>query len=127
MRKNKNNIRIGGVMNKEIMKSVGLEEFLKRIESGSCPTCDKLIVIKNFRDLSSLREFEISGMCQECQDKTFGITSSEPDEQFEEDMMEAELDEKIKAEELEEQEREREESGYYEELERERELEDEQR
>ncbi len=34
-----------------------------------CPTCQK--EVKTFDDNQSLREFTISGMCQECQDKTF--------------------------------------------------------
>lgn len=36
-----------------------------------CPTCGQLID-KPFKDKLSKREFQISGMCQECQDKTFG-------------------------------------------------------
>ena len=34
-----------------------------------CPSCQKEITI--FKDNLSLKEFSISGMCQECQDKTF--------------------------------------------------------
>ena len=34
-----------------------------------CPACQK--EISNFKDNQSLKEFTISGMCQECQDKTF--------------------------------------------------------
>lgn len=37
-----------------------------------CPTCGKKIDPSEFRDGLSLKEFRISGMCQECQDKTFG-------------------------------------------------------
>ena len=35
-----------------------------------CHTCNS--PIGEFRDEISAREFEISGMCQDCQDKTFG-------------------------------------------------------
>ena len=35
-----------------------------------CSTCGK--EIKGFRDPRSIKEYRISGMCQECQDKTFG-------------------------------------------------------
>lgn len=35
-----------------------------------CPTCGK--PIGEFRDDLSRKEFEISGMCQECQDSVFG-------------------------------------------------------
>lgn len=41
-----------------------------KVKSGLCPTCDDFI--ENFRDEQSVREYYISGMCQECQDKTFG-------------------------------------------------------
>ena len=34
-----------------------------------CPLCNK--EYKGFRDPLSVREYKISGMCQECQDKTF--------------------------------------------------------
>ena len=36
----------------------------------SCPFCGE--EIKGFNDPRSLREYKISGLCQECQDKTFG-------------------------------------------------------
>jgi hypothetical protein len=35
-----------------------------------CTWCGK--VIPGFRDRLSVREFQISGMCQKCQDETFG-------------------------------------------------------
>ena len=34
-----------------------------------CPACQKEVT--TFSDNQSLKEFTISGMCQECQDKTF--------------------------------------------------------
>ena len=58
-------------MNKDIMRAVGLGDHVKAMEDGKCPLCLKPIIIGDFRDLISLREFEISGMCQVCQDKTF--------------------------------------------------------
>lgn len=36
----------------------------------ACPICSK--EIKGFRDPRSIKEYRISGGCQECQDKTFG-------------------------------------------------------
>ena len=36
----------------------------------SCTICKK--EIKGFKDPRSIKEYKISGMCQECQDKTFG-------------------------------------------------------
>lgn len=52
--------------------------FLKtcndRIEDGKCPFCGKSIDVETeFRDPLSKREFEISGLCQKCQDEIFGV------------------------------------------------------
>lgn len=41
------------------------------IQSDRCVTCGG--EAKEFRDDLSRREYQISGMCQSCQDKTFGI------------------------------------------------------
>lgn len=39
-----------------------------------CVFCHKKIDPKTeFRDAISLREYHISGICQKCQDKTFGV------------------------------------------------------
>ena len=44
-----------------------------RIKEGKCPFCGKNINVENeFRDQLSKREFEISGLCQSCQDSVFG-------------------------------------------------------
>jgi len=42
------------------------------IANGICPFCGKKIDVNSFRDALSLREFEISGICQVCQDDFFG-------------------------------------------------------
>ena len=39
-------------------------------DKGLCPTCGQKVL--EFRDKLSAKEFEISGMCQECQDSVFG-------------------------------------------------------
>ena len=45
----------------------------KTIQLGECMTCScKDITISSFRDELSVKEYTISGMCQECQDKVFG-------------------------------------------------------
>lgn len=41
------------------------------IENRKCPVCKK--DIKGFRNAISQREYEISGMCQDCQDSVFGV------------------------------------------------------
>lgn len=43
---------------------------LANIKDGVCPTCGKTIT--RFKDTLSEREYQISGMCQECQDSVFG-------------------------------------------------------
>ena len=61
-------------MNKDIMKKMGFEKEVKMVENNICPTCGKHIFLGNgFRDDSSRKEFQISGMCQKCQDSFFGI------------------------------------------------------
>lgn len=60
----------GDTMNKEIMEKL-FPGAIKRIEKGQCSICSEKIKSDEFRDEVSLREFQISGMCQSCQDKTF--------------------------------------------------------
>jgi len=57
-------------MEKEIVKQI-FPEMAKRVENGQCPVCGEEIDSKEFKDELSRKEFRISGMCQECQDKTF--------------------------------------------------------
>ena len=42
-----------------------------RIMQGLCTYC--AITLDDFRDEISAKEYSISGMCQSCQDKTFGV------------------------------------------------------
>lgn len=56
-----------------------LQEFIdnlfpieaERIKGGKCPFCGETINMDDFKDDLSRREFEISGMCQKCQDDFF--------------------------------------------------------
>lgn len=54
----------------ELAKKI-FPHYAERIEAGRCPFCDK--PIGEFRDELSKKEFKISGLRQECQDKTFGV------------------------------------------------------
>lgn len=45
-------------------------EQVARQKAGLCPTCGGKIT--EFRNTISQKEFEISGMCQKCQDEVFG-------------------------------------------------------
>lgn len=46
-------------------------EESKRRAEGLCPLCAKPAKLEDMRDPLSRKEFGISGMCQECQDKEF--------------------------------------------------------
>jgi len=41
-------------------------------EKKICVFCGKLIKMEDFKDQLSIKEYEISGLCQKCQDDTFG-------------------------------------------------------
>jgi len=41
-------------------------------EKGVCVTCGNKIKMGDFKDRISIKEYEISGLCQKCQDDTFG-------------------------------------------------------
>jgi hypothetical protein len=59
-------------MNKEIMRKAGFSKEVDMVDSKICPFCSKPIVPSEFRDRKSIREYEISGLCQECQDDFYG-------------------------------------------------------
>jgi DNA-directed RNA polymerase subunit RPC12/RpoP len=59
-------------MNREIMLAVGFGKSLDLIKEDKCPTCSAEID-HNFRDELRLKEYKISGMCQDCQDKIFNL------------------------------------------------------
>jgi C4-type Zn-finger protein len=60
-------------MNKEIMKAAGFGPEVEAVERGECPFCGKTILVQvEFRNPLSKKEYGISGLCQTCQDKTFG-------------------------------------------------------
>lgn len=58
-------------MNKDIMRQLRFNREVDLVEKGICPFCKKQVNVTEFRDETSKREFKISGLCQECQDKTF--------------------------------------------------------
>ena len=58
-------------MNKGIMRKLGFDGHVDRVGLGLCPFCVKPIQQKDFRDALSKKEFEISGICQKCQDEFF--------------------------------------------------------
>jgi transcription initiation factor IIE alpha subunit len=56
---------------KEFLRKLGFTKELERHEQGLCPFCGEEVNKDDFRDKISLKEFEISGLCQKCQDITF--------------------------------------------------------
>lgn len=46
-------------------------EETQNIKEGKCPFCAEPINMDDFKDDLSRKEFEISGMCQKCQDDFF--------------------------------------------------------
>ena len=56
-------------MNPKIVETV-FPGTMKKINEGKCPVCSQKI--GEFRDSLSRKEYQISGMCQECQDSVFG-------------------------------------------------------
>lgn len=71
-------------MNKDIMKACGFEEEAMLASIGICPFCHVVVGKDSFRDDLSKREFEISGLCQKCQDEFFnGGNFNEDDEEDE--------------------------------------------
>jgi uncharacterized protein YlaI len=47
------------------------QTYRDRISQGLCPLCGSIVDIDDFRDDLSRTEYQISGMCQECQDRIF--------------------------------------------------------
>lgn len=58
-------------MNKEIMRAMGFHREAELVELGKCPWCAQTVDLEKFRDEKSLVEFDISGLCQTCQDGFF--------------------------------------------------------
>jgi hypothetical protein len=58
-------------MNKDIMKAMGFNDELNEIENNQCPFCHLSIKMDEFTDVLSLKEYRISGLCQQCQDAFF--------------------------------------------------------
>jgi len=58
-------------MNKNIVKKV-FPQAVEDYRNGFCPFCKEKIDVKSFKDELSRKEYKISGLCQKCQDKTFG-------------------------------------------------------
>ena len=49
-----------------------IDEMINRRDNGYCPFCGVATSENDFRDEQSRKEYQISGLCQECQDHFFG-------------------------------------------------------
>ena len=58
-------------MNRNIMRAAGFGEQIRMVDQGKCPLCGKVVIMDDFKDELSRREFKISGICQKCQDDIF--------------------------------------------------------
>jgi len=57
---------------KRNLKTLGFSKEVKRVENKKCPFCgSKKTERKDFRDELSWKEFNISGLCQNCMDIIF--------------------------------------------------------
>lgn len=59
-------------MNVNIMKAVGFDNEVELVKAKKCPFCSETVGQESFRDAKSIKEFQISGLCQKCQDSFFG-------------------------------------------------------
>jgi hypothetical protein len=63
-------------------------EMTELRNSGKCPGCGKLMTNPEFRDSISIREFEITGMCQECQDDIENTeVDTDDDQEYDDDYL----------------------------------------
>jgi hypothetical protein len=58
-------------MNKKLLEEAGYGDHVNLIAEGKCPLCEAKVNLTDFTDPLSKREFEISGICQKCQDDIF--------------------------------------------------------
>ncbi|MEM3192824.1 MAG: hypothetical protein QW292_12240 [Candidatus Parvarchaeota archaeon] len=61
---------VGRIRRKMMERIVDKKTLEEREKAGVCRFCGKSIT--KFRDEASEREYRLSGLCQECQDKMFG-------------------------------------------------------
>lgn len=60
-------------MNETILRATGFSREVELVHNSQCPLCSREIEVGSFRDELSIKEYKISGMCQKCQDKIFGV------------------------------------------------------
>ena len=58
---------------KEMLRLGGFTKEVDRVEGGICPLCDIVVDKGEFKDEMSRREYEISGMCNKCQNDIVNV------------------------------------------------------
>lgn len=58
-------------MNKEILRQLGFSQEIEAVENRICPFCHLTVNTADFTDDISLREYQISGLCNACQNEVF--------------------------------------------------------
>lgn len=58
----------------DFMEKLGFSEQVNRLKKDMCLDCGDTIVMTEFKDRLSIREYNISGRCQRCQDEVFRET-----------------------------------------------------
>ena len=58
-------------MNPAILEALGFHDEVELVKEKKCPICKVKIVMSDFKDDLSLKEYKISGLCQKCQNKIF--------------------------------------------------------
>jgi len=71
--------------NIKLLQLNGFKKETIRILNNKCPFCACVINKDSFKDELSKKEFEISGLCQKCQDKTFNEGDEEDGEETKEE------------------------------------------
>lgn len=54
-----------------ILRVLGFDKAIENLDKGCCPICGDPVDPNGLRDALSIKEFEISGLCQVCQDTVF--------------------------------------------------------
>lgn len=56
---------------KRLLRAIGYNVAVDRVERARCAFCDTPIRLEDFKDQKDLDEYNISGLCQTCQDLMF--------------------------------------------------------
>lgn len=56
---------------KKIMNQAGFQKEVELVKNNMCPCCQIQIRLEDFTDELSFKEFEISGLCEDCQNDLF--------------------------------------------------------